>query len=446
MRELNQNACKHFHRFLFTKVRYYAILLIYSLERGFDMKKINISEPSVVAQSTTAPILFGGYQLPIIRCNAKGEIFVKFSARIDNPSTWGEEDGNPVYRSRNGGEAWKYMSDPLYSWITAQQPLPNGDFLEMREYALLDDLPPLPVGRPWLGTGGVRDVYLVDELIPILGDRIAKEFRAYRVKAGTNEIVEDTCKIHWKDMPCVLHEKCKLRRLFGQTLSGLRYKVDSKGSLWLPVPAPYVTPDGVLGSSRFCIHILRSDDNGYNWDYVSTIVYKDEYNSPNAISVEGFSEATLAFTEDGGIICVLRSGSLHPKNIGDDEHPAPIAYFCKSSDNGKTWSEPKPFYDYGVMPVMEKLDCGTILLSSGRPGVYLRTCEDPKGEEWSDIIPILTVPKKDYYTAYFEYSCSNTSMCVYDANTAYLAYSDFRLNAPNGQRAKSILVRKITVE
>lgn len=413
------------------------------------MKKVTIGEPSIVAQSTTAPILFGAYQLPIIRCNEKGELFVRFSARVDNPSTWGQEDGNPVYRSVDGGKTWEHVKEATLAWVTAQQPLPNGDYLEMREYALMDnlpELPPLPPNRHWLGAGGERDVYLVDELYPVLGDKIAKEFGVYRVKAGTNEIVEETCKIHWKDMPCVLHEKRALRRLFGQTLSGLRFKTDANGVLWLPVPAPYITPEGELGSERFCIHILNSKDNGYNWYYVSTIVYKNEYNHPDSISVEGFSEASLSFADDGGIICVLRSGSLHPKKIGDDDHPAPLAYWTKSIDGGKTWAEPRPFYKYGVMPVLEKLGCGTLLLSSGRPGVYLRVCDDPKGEEWSDCIPIVEVPKEDYYNAYFEYSCSNTSLCLYDDHTAFLAYSDFRLNAPDGKRAKSILVRKITVE
>ena len=108
------------------------------------MRKITIGEPSLVAQSTTAPVLFGGYQLPIIRCNRKGELFVKFSARVDNPSTWGQEDGNPVYRSVDGGKTWEYIKEPLYQWVTAGQPLPNGDHLEMREYALMGDLPELP--------------------------------------------------------------------------------------------------------------------------------------------------------------------------------------------------------------------------------------------------------------------------------------------------------------
>lgn len=414
------------------------------------MNKIKIGEPTLVAQSTTDAILFGGYQIPQIRCNTRGEIFVRFNVRIDQPSTWGMEDENPVYKSVDEGKTWEIVNNPLYSWITAQPPLPNGDYLQWREFSLMDDLPSLPEvsanRKEYSKVNREREVYLVDELLPILGEKIAKEFSVYRVKAGTEQVIEETCKINWPDMPCVLHEKRYLRRLFGQGLSGLRHKADSEGVLWLPVPAPYIKPDGELGSLRYCIHILRSQDNGYNWDYVSTIVYKEEYNNPSCISIEGFSECTLEFTQDGGIICVLRSGSLHPVRTGDDEHPAPLMFWTKSQDGGKSWSEPKPFYDYGIEPVMEKLDCGTILLSSGRPGVYIRSCDDPKGEEWSDIIPIIEVPKEDFYKAYYQYSCSNTGLCVYDSNTAYLAYSDFRVKAPNGKLAKSILVRKITVE
>jgi hypothetical protein len=85
-------------------------------------------------------------------------------------------------------------------------------------------------------------------------------------------------------------------------------------------------------------------------------------------------------------------------------------------------------------------------MSSGRPGVYLRVSQDDCAKEWSDPVPVVEVPREDFHGKYYEYSCCNTGLAVTGPNTAVIAYSDFTLNAPNGKRAKSIMVRKITVE
>ena len=77
---------------------------------------------------------------------------------------------------------------------------------------------------------------------------------------------------------------------------------------------------------------------------------------------------------------------------------------------------------------------------------YIRTCNDPKGEEWDDIIPILTVPEEDVYERYWHYSCSNCGITSFDDNTAFITYSNFKIPAPQGEKAKSIVVRKVTIE
>ena len=407
------------------------------------MRKVKMGDPVIVAQSTTEPILFGGYQDPFIRCNGQGELYVRFNTRRDCHETFGTETSNPVYKSTDAGKTWEFLPNPLYSWITARKSLPNGDYLELREHSIVTDLPelpPLPEGRDnCITIASSSSVYLVDELLPVLGDRVAKEFKAYRVLAGTEEIVEETCRINWKNMPLRYFNNRKpfLSRIFGNT-----YRVDKNGVLWMPVNGPYIDDSGKLGSGYDCMHMLRSDDMGHTWDYVSSVVYKEEYNHPDAVDVEGFSETTLEILDDGSLFCIMRSGSLHPFKMGKENHPIPKLYAVKSSDGGKTWTKPVPFYDYGVFPVSVKLDCGSIIMSSGRPGVYIRTCDDHAAENWNDVIPILAVPDEDVYKAYYEYSCSNTGVCGYDSNTAFLVYSNFRLNDPSGKRAKSILVQK----
>ena len=411
------------------------------------MKKIILGKPVIVAQSTTEPVLFGGYQDPAIRRAQDGTLYVRFNARRDSWLTFGEEEKNPVYRSADGGESWSVVKNGQDEWMRAGTRLPNGDIFYFREHPVLrkETLPPLPAlpDNRKLRTAGMS-VYTVDELKPVLGDRVAKEFKAYRIKAGSDEIIEETCPVIWDNMPAVLHHDGFLIRVFPHV--SLSMKIDSEGTLWMPMDAPAIDGNGNLASLRRCTALLKSTDMGHTWEYVSHILYEESFNPPTAIDVEGFMECSLEFVEDGSCVAFLRSGSLSPFVIGDDDHPAPIMMQTRSYDGCKTWKTPEYFYDYGVLPVTRKLEDGTILLSSGRPGVYLRVSEDTLGSEWSDIVPVVDVPKEDTYAKYYEYSCCNTGLAVTGANTAVIAYSDFTLNAPDGKRAKSIMVRKITVE
>ena len=108
---------------------------------------------------------------------------------------------------------------------------------------------------------------------------------------------------------------------------------------------------------------------GHTWEYVSHILYRESFNPPTAIDVEGFMECSLEFLKDGSCLAILRSGSLSPFVIGDDDHPAPIMMQTRSRDGCKTWEKPTYFYDYGVMPVTRMLADGTVLMAAGRPGV-----------------------------------------------------------------------------
>ncbi len=410
------------------------------------MKKIILSPPVTVAQSTTEPVLFGGYQDPAIRLGENGVLYVRFNARRDSWLTFGEEEKNPVYKSEDGGETWEKSKDPQNEWMRAGTRLPNGDIFYFCEHAVLkkETLPTLsPLGEDRkLRTAGMS-VYTADELYPVLGERVAKEFKAYRIKAGTDTVTEETCPVIWDNMPVVLHPEGFLIRVFPHP--ALCMKADSEGALWMPVDAPAIDENGRLASLRRCTALLRSLDMGHTWEYVSHILYEEEFNPPAAVDVEGFMECSLEFVSDGSCVAFLRSGSLSPFVIGDDSHPAPIMMRTRSYDGCKTWETPEYFYDYGVLPVTRQFKDGTILLASGRPGVYLRVSEDTLGKEFSDIVPVVEVPKEDMYAKYYEYSCCNTGLAITGPDTAVIAYSDFTKYAPDGKRAKSIMIRKITV-
>ncbi len=414
------------------------------------MKKVIVHEPKIVYQSTTDPIMFGGCQDPIIRAK-ENVLYVKFTGRMDSLETLGKEDKDPVYLSRDGGETWEKSS--INEWAMAETTLSNGDTLKMREHEVTRlngrELPPLPKNRlktesSVLSSVPLGTTYTVEEIYPILGDEISKTFKADRKKSGEVEAQVEYCNVNWDNMPIQDFGKFVQR-----TMPRCSYKEDKNGTLWMTVYAGSVAADGTMNSNKLCTHLLRSDDFGHNWDYVSTIIYKDEYNSKESAKwVEGFDEATLEILDNGDIMVIMRSGSLFPHidGVSDTGYPIPKIYIAKSKDGGKTWNSIKPFYDYGIRPNSVKLGCGTIIMISGRPGVYIRATHDPEAENWEDIIEIIHVPEKDVYSAYQFYSCSNSDICIYNDTTAYIVYSDFTINVPNGEKAKTIVVRKITVE
>src|SRR6266550_2278927 len=76
---------------------------------------------------------------------------------------------------------------------------------------------------------------------------------------------------------------------------------------------------------------------------------------------EGPCEAALARLKDGRLLCVYRmdSGAPYGHSFSDDD--------------GKTWTEPAAMPDdvFSVQPSLAVLKDGTIVLSGGRPGLFL---------------------------------------------------------------------------
>lgn len=411
------------------------------------MKKIILGEPIIISQSTTEPIMHGAWQNPVVRYN-DGALYVRFKGVKDSYENQDEANRNPIFRSLDGGKSWERLERVAEGWAMAQTPLANGDRAAFHPLDYITDTsafpPPSPVrSGENIKKGDMVGVYTYDEIRSLVGEDLDLSLICHRIVAGTNEMVEHRCRVNWKGV------KGYPRIYKGYVgISGYicgEYRVDKDGAIYLPISDARLNPDGTLASKYQNMFFLKSTDNGYSFEYVGGLTYKDEYNLPNAIDVEGFLECCFEICDDGSFFAILRSGSLSPFTRGDDEHPAPKCYISHSYDKGRSWTAPQVFYDYGVLPRSTKMSDGTFLMTSGRPGVYIRACFDGKGEVWDDVIPVLEVPEADKYLAYEQYSCSNNGICAYDEHTAFLTYSNFQLNTPEGVRAKSIVVRKITV-
>ena len=105
------------------------------------MKRIVIKNTSIVAESHSESLLWGGFQIPFIRY-ADGALVVKFMGRKDAVESYGQEDLDPIYISRDGGETWT-RSD-LNAWRASAPMLPNGDrfdFVQRKNFIGEFDLP-----------------------------------------------------------------------------------------------------------------------------------------------------------------------------------------------------------------------------------------------------------------------------------------------------------------
>jgi hypothetical protein len=116
-------------------------------------------------------------------------------------------------------------------------------------------------------------------------------------------------------------------------------------------------------------------------------------------------------------------------------------YLVHSRDQGYSWSEPQTLFDFGVFPRLLQMGNGVLVLSFGRPGVWLSFSLDG-GHSWTQPQAIIKGDRNEP----LKHSCGYTSLIALDKNSFLLAYSDFVLPDAKGEPCKSILVRRITVD
>jgi len=191
---------------------------------------------------------------------------------------------------------------------------------------------------------------------------------------------------HISDARCVMNFEN------GGTLKSL-----SDGSL-----VTFATARMQRGDERWWLPLMfQSADGGYNFNFVS---FPTGTEPP--LSHTGFVEPALAELPNGDLLAVFRTGYHRPDRV---------MMQCRTSDGGKTWSEPvicpgipryyplrflhpirnegKTHYNAAnVSPWLATLKNGVVALVYGRPGVYITFSEDGTGKEWRDRIPVVPEP------------------------------------------------------
>ena len=114
-----------------------------------------------------------------------------------------------------------------------------------------------------------------------------------------------------------------------------------------------------------------------------------------------------------------------------------------SRDGGKSWSKPRKFDDFGVLPQILTLPCGVTLAAYGRPKLRIRATADPSGLVWEE--PITVPLSAPVGTSPFQTSCFYTDFLPLDDTTVLWVYTDFQHPNEQGEPAKAVLVREVKV-
>jgi hypothetical protein len=135
-------------------------------------------------------------------------------------------------------------------------------------------------------------------------------------------------------------------------------------------PSRYLATGRVVfrGETRRTVMALVSEDEGRTWRYLSTIAAADAA----ADAREGPTESCLVRLEDGDLMCIMRVGS------GRDQ----LLARTYSSDDGMTWAKTDRLPAWSVQPRIKRLSNGVLVLSTGRPGLFLWFSTDPRGRDW----------------------------------------------------------------
>jgi hypothetical protein len=123
------------------------------------------------------------------------------------------------------------------------------------------------------------------------------------------------------------------------------------------------------GEPRYSLVLAESTD-GIRWKYRSTVV-------PSTCGLqggEGPCESAICRLKDGRLLTVFRLASNVPYGQ------------TFSSDDGKTWTEAVAMKGpRSVQPSLQVMPDGAVLLSGGRPGLFLWINKEGTGLDWEEV-------------------------------------------------------------
>jgi len=415
------------------------------LDTELEGYEVTLGEPVIVAQAPASVTGWGPYQFPDIEKLPGGTLRVSWHLGEDNVSDHGRVRRAHAV-SEDLGKTWRKVEDPFTGLMIQGTPtsspiayqdafgvkLANGDYLtgalQPSQPISEKDLPPTakPLVKWKQSHGNLYDLYDAKNF-----SAEYNEWKMRRLPFGATEWVDEYATVN---LPGQLRYVTAGQLIFTHLNSPYAKKLDvaPDGAAW--IAAYGHRRENAKVWDAWGAMFLRSADHGKTWDLTGQIPYEptaEDKNDP--AKWDGFSEPAITFFPDGSIFCVLRTCDVTAVN-------RPL-YWSRSTDQGRSWSEPLVFDRYGVWPNFVRLENGTTLLAFGRPGDFIRATRDPAGLKWGRKITILDPSSP---------GCSNSGILPIAPDTALMVYSSFQ--HPERDSAvtpaplvKTILVRTISV-
>jgi BNR repeat-like domain len=387
--------------------------------------RAEVSESVLISQAPPELKVWGPYRMPKVYRMPGGELFLTFAVGLDAFSDQGKT--GPAYASKDEGRTWHESRFP-HPCLKGMNPLvilaldgeyyciPAGQGLELDPAAM-----PKPL-RSWRdGYGNQFSYSAMDACPPNLIEWI-KVMRAVRWSPKTNAWTEES--VDWDHRDQVIFQSIDPtpQGLWAQK-AYMEVPFVRKGRELLHTDywTVYLTPEGKAPAAWEC-HLIVSGDNGRSWQRRSTLVPGKPGDST--------AEPALAVNHVGELVAVMRR----------DYNLAKPMYLVHSTDNGYTWTKPRELFEFGVFPQLLQLGNGVLVLTFGRPGVWMSFSRDG-GHTWEKPTAIIEGDRKAPQT----HSCGYTSITPLSDDSFLLAYSDFIHPNARNEPCKTIFARKITV-
>jgi hypothetical protein len=179
----------------------------------------------------------------------------------------------------------------------------------------------------------------------------------------------------------------------GLVVTGCTLQLKSGGLLATAYGTYLEDSEQAQAQHNYSLLALRSSDGGVHWDWLSTVVRHGE---PGVYDVcKEPSESHTTYLKNGDLFTVFRGGGWRDPGYPSRDRGGAEAYFplCSSvsSDEARSWSRPKVMSGpktstlftagpAGVEPKLLSLPNGLLVLSTGRPGIFVYVAEDPPPE------------------------------------------------------------------
>lgn len=139
------------------------------------------------------------------------------------------------------------------------------------------------------------------------------------------------------------------------------------------------------GDTRHSLILAESPD-GYAWRVRSVVAAAVTCPLPGT---DGPCESALVRLDDGRLLCLFRLAGVF-ENVFAPGSPLRYRPYARagSSDDGRTWTAPEslPPHCASVQPCLTVLpDGGGLVLSGGRPGLWLWLCSGNDAERWDAV-------------------------------------------------------------